>query len=88
MKRTGHERATPEKQLGILAMRFRGTRIEAERQQVADDYARTVTKLIKRKKGWDEIPSLEDQLPDEWMPEEFFEHWKLTPPNHRAGRAG
>jgi hypothetical protein len=60
--------------LGSLAMRFRGTRSEAERRAIADDYAQTVGRLI-RSGHWDDCPAPEDQLPDEWMPKMFAEFW-------------
>jgi hypothetical protein len=75
------------KQLSILAMQFRGTRDEAKRITIARAYALAVDELVASKK-WQQIPPLEDQLPDEWMPEAFFEHWSLTPPPRRAGRTG
>jgi hypothetical protein len=34
------------------------------------------------------IPTLEDQLPEEWMPREVFEFWGLEAPERRAGRTG
>jgi len=60
--------------LGVLAMRFRGTRRDAGRQDIARDYSQTVQRLIESG-SWNEMPALEDQLPDEWMPEAFFEYW-------------
>ena len=77
----------PAKQLSILAMQFRGTKDEAERIAIARAYSQAVDQLIAGKK-WRLIPPLEDQLPDEWMPETFFEHWSLSPPPRRAGRKG
>jgi hypothetical protein len=74
---------SPEKQLCILAREFRGTRDEQQRTGIAREYAKTVQRLIKRK-NWDEIPPLEDQLPDEWMPDAFFTHWSLRPPIRRT----
>ena len=68
----------PAKRLSILAMQFRGTRDKVERQSIAVAYAHVVGELIASKK-WRSIPPLEDQLPDEWMPETFFEHWSLKP---------
>jgi hypothetical protein len=38
--------AQDEERLGALAMKFRGTRREAERQDIARDYAQTVERLI------------------------------------------
>jgi hypothetical protein len=72
-------------QLGIFAMKFRGTRDEAERAAIAQAYSQAVDRLIASKK-WRSIPPLEDQLPDEWMPESFFQHWSLSPPSRRTGR--
>jgi hypothetical protein len=68
-------------------MQFRGARDEAERASIARAYQEAVAELIDGKK-WRQMPSLEDQLPDEWMPEAFFEHWSLSPPPRRAGRKG
>jgi hypothetical protein len=75
----------PEKQLCILAREFRGTRDEQQRVAIASEYAKAVKRLIKSK-SWDEIPTLEDQLPDEWMPDDFFTHWSLRPPIRRTAR--
>jgi hypothetical protein len=69
----------PEKQLSILAREFRGTRDQQQRAVIAEKYAHAVGQLIASKK-WKRIPPLEDQLPDEWMPKDFFQHWSLTPP--------
>lgn len=63
-----------EDHLGSLAMRFRGTRREDERRAIADEYARTVDRLI-RSGQWNECPSPEDQLPDAWMPQAFEDYW-------------
>ena len=79
------KKVPPARQLGILAMRFRGTRDEAERVSIAEEYAQAVDQLIASKK-WRLIPPLEDQLPDEWMPARFFAHWSLSPPPPRARR--
>jgi hypothetical protein len=63
-----------EERLGGLAMRFRGTRCEADRRAIARDYTQTVERLI-RSESWREMPPPEDQLPDDWMPEAFFTYW-------------
>ena len=63
-----------EERLAYLAMHFRGTRDEAERRATAQEYAETVHRLIASGK-WEESPTPEEQLPDEWMPREFFEVW-------------
>ena len=60
--------------LGILAMKFRGTRHDAERRNIAKDYSQTVERLIQSG-SWQEMPPPEDQLPDDWMPEAFFDYW-------------
>jgi hypothetical protein len=80
MDKKGEKKVPPMKQLGILAMQFRGTRDEAERTSIAKAYSEAVAQLIASKKWW-WLPPLEDQLPDEWMPERFFEYWSLTPPS-------
>lgn len=63
-----------EECLGELAMRFRGTRRNVERQGIAKDYSQTVERLIQSG-SWREMPAPEDQLPDDWMPKAFFEYW-------------
>jgi hypothetical protein len=60
--------------LGLLAMDFRGERDDAKRRQIADEYARAVDRLIKSG-NWQEMPSPEDQLPDECMPPNFYDYW-------------
>lgn len=87
MKRAGQKRTPPEKILGILAMQFRGTRDEAERDVIAEEYSRTVSQLIESRK-WKRIPPLEDQLPDERLPKAFFDYWEIpySPESTRNGR--
>jgi hypothetical protein len=63
-----------ERLLGELAMRFRGTRDDAERQSLVEQHARTVHRLIDSG-AWVECPPPEDQLPDDCMPPEFWQHW-------------
>ena len=70
-----------ETQLGLLAMRFRSTRDESERDKVTAQYRHVVEKLIASGK-WIEMPAFEDMLPDERMPEAFFKFWSIpVPPN-------
>lgn len=66
--------AQEEQRLSSLAMQFRGTREDAQRRAIADDYGETVRRLIDTRQ-WNEVPPLEDQLPPDWMPPEFFDHW-------------
>ncbi len=63
-----------QEHLGRLAMKFRGTRIDADRREIARDYAEAVDRLIASG-SWSEMPAFEDQLPDDWMPEAFFGYW-------------
>jgi hypothetical protein len=56
-----------------LARRFRSTRDEAARHTIAKEYAQTVDRLIQTG-TWEEMPGPEDQLPDEWMPQAFFDY--------------
>ena len=74
-----------ETQLGLLAMRFRGTRDESERAKVAADYRYVVDKLIASGK-WEEMPTFEDMLPDERMPKAFFKFWSIPVPHNLDGR--
>jgi hypothetical protein len=85
MKNKQQKKVPPAKQLSILAMRFRCTRDEAERNSIAKAYSQAVDELVAGQK-WRLIPPLEDQLPDEWMPEKFFEHWSLSPPRRAEGK--
>jgi len=66
-------------------MRFRSTRDESERDQVAADYECVVDRLIASGK-WEEMPSFEDMLPDERMPKVFFKFWSIPVPHSRNGR--
>jgi hypothetical protein len=63
-----------EHHLGELAMKFRATRRDSKRRDIAKDYSQTVTRLIQTGR-WRDMPPLEDQLPDDWMPAEFIEFW-------------
>lgn len=74
-----------ETQLGLLAMRFRRTRDESERDKVAADYECVVDRLIASGK-WEEMPPFEDMLPDERMPRAFFKFWSIPVPHSRNGR--
>ena len=60
--------------LGILAMKFRSTRRDAERRDIAKEYSQTVERLINSC-SWHEMPAPEDQLPGDWMPQAFFDYW-------------
>lgn len=71
-------------QLGLLAMRFRGSRDEAERAEIAEAYGRAVVELIESGK-WKEMPAFEDMLPDERMPQAFYNFWSIPSP-HGEGR--
>ena len=62
------------RQLGALAMRFRGTRDETARRAIAAEYAQEVQRLIETG-NWSEAPAFEDMLPDEWMPRAFYAYW-------------
>jgi hypothetical protein len=84
MGRARQKKIPPEKMLGALAMRFRGTRDAAERAAVAGEYAAVVTRLIEGGK-WKEMPSFEDMLPDEEMPRAFFDYWGIPCPHQQGG---
>ena len=55
-------------------MRFRGTRNVEKRQAIAKEYAQTVERLIASG-TWEAMPTFEDQLPDDGMPEAFLDYW-------------
>ena len=73
-KECGNAQWQDEECLGKLAMTFRSTRDGSIRTMIAKDYSAVVLRLIQRGR-WEEIPGFEDQLPDEWMPKEFFAYW-------------
>ena len=52
-------------------MDFRGERDPKRRKAIAAEYRKTLQELIKNK-NWSEMPGPEDQLPDEFMPEDFL----------------
>jgi hypothetical protein len=87
MKLAGSKTIPPQKLLGLLAMEFRSTRDDKVRTEIAKSYSVAVDQLINAGR-WREIPSLEDQLPDEWMPNAFFKFWKLNPPTRHVERKG
>jgi len=62
------------KSLGILAIKFRATRPDTERQSIARDYSQAVERLMNSG-CWQEMPAFDDQLPDDWMPRAFFDYW-------------
>ena len=62
------------RQLGALAMRFRGTSDEPVRRAIAAEYTQEVQRLIETG-NWSEAPAFEDMLPDEWMPRAFYAYW-------------
>jgi hypothetical protein len=64
-----------QQELGKLALKFRGSRSAAEEQEIARQYEQTVEKLV-RSGTWDEVPGPEDQLPENLMPNAFFDYWK------------
>jgi hypothetical protein len=73
-----------ETRLGLLAMQFRSTRDESERDQVAKVYEHVVDQLIASGK-WEEMPAFEDMLPDERMPKAFFTFWSIPVPHDSDG---
>jgi hypothetical protein len=85
MKRARQEQIPPETMLAILALRFRSTRDEAERDTITQDYAAAVTRLIQSGK-WKAMPTFENQLPDERMPRAFFDYWEIPCPHDESGR--
>jgi hypothetical protein len=85
MNYKGQASVPPAKQLCILAREFRSTRDLQQRVSIAKAYAEAVNQLIDSNK-WRSIPPLEDQLPDEWMPDAFFTHWGLRLPEREPGK--
>jgi hypothetical protein len=87
MRQTRRPNVPPETQLGLLAMRFRSAPDELERDKAAAEYEHVVDKLIASGK-WEEMPTFEDMLPDERMPEAFFKFWSIPAPGNRNGMNG
>ena len=84
MKRARQKPIPLETMLGILAMRFRGTRDERERDAITREYAAVVTRLIESGK-WKAMPTFENQLPDERLPRAFFDYWEIPCPHEQDG---
>jgi hypothetical protein len=80
MGQTRQKKISLEAQLGHLAMQFRSAGSDAERTAVAGCYEHAVKQLI-RCGEWKEMPPFEDMLPDEWLPEAFFEYWSIPSPH-------
>lgn len=74
MSRAPFDVSEEEMELSRLAMRFRHDRDESVRREVAAEYAKVVDRLIASG-TWNEIPSPEDQLPDDYMPKAFDDYW-------------
>ena len=87
MRKSQHQEKPPETQLGLLAMRFRSTRDESERDKAAAEYGHVVDQLIASGQ-WEEMPAFEDMLPDERIPEAFFKFWSIPAPGNRNGLNG
>ena len=84
MRQSRQPRIPLETQLGLLAMRFRSSRDESERDKVAAEYKYVVDQLIANGE-WEEMPAFEDMLPDERMPKAFFEFWSIPVPRNPNG---
>ena len=54
------------------------------RAAVADEYAEVVARLIESGK-WKDMPTFEDQLPDERLPKAFFDYWEIPCPHEPIG---
>jgi hypothetical protein len=84
MKRARQRQVPPETMLGILAMRFRSTRDEGERDAITQRYAAVAARLIESGK-WEATPTFENQLPDERLPRAYFDYWGIPCPNEQDG---
>jgi hypothetical protein len=69
--------------LGLLAAEYRGTRDKSERVRISAEYAVVVDRLIKSG-TWTEMPSSEDMLPDEDMPQAFWDYLFSDEPDRIA----
>ncbi len=85
MKGTQQPAMPLDAKLGLLAMQFRSTRNAPERAKVAKAYGEVVQQLIESGQ-WEEMPSFEELLPVEWMPDAFFKHWSLRRPQRPVGK--
>jgi hypothetical protein len=84
-KQSRQPKISLETQLGLLAMQFRSTRDESERNKVVAAYKQVVDKLIGSGK-WEVMPTFEDMLPDERMPKAFFKFWSIPVPHQPDGQ--
>jgi hypothetical protein len=84
MKRARQKQVPPETMLSILAMRFRGTRDEGERDAITQEYAAVVMRLIESGK-WKVMPTFENQLLDDRLPRAFFDYWEIPCPHEQNG---
>ncbi len=57
---------------GRLAREFRGNKDKLARKQIAQEYG----KAFRKEFDPNDWPAFEDMLPDEYMPNEFFEALK------------
>jgi hypothetical protein len=76
--------AKDHEHLRNLAYEFRGTDDASRRKDIKDDYALTVRRLVASGR-WTEMPSPEEQLPSELMPEAYYD-FLYRGPETRAGR--
>jgi len=63
-----------EMRFAQLVSQFHHARSDEERRLIANEYACLVFQLIESG-SWDQAPSWENWLPDEWMPQAFFDYW-------------
>ncbi len=80
MRQSRQQTMPLETQLGLLAMRFRNTRVGSERDKVAASYGHVVEQLIASG-NWEEMPAFEDLLPQGYMPYAFFKFWSIHLPH-------
>lgn len=66
-----------EDKLGWIAMKFRGNHKPGDQEEAIKEYAQVVIELVESG-TWAEIPTFEDMLPDEHMPEIFFTYWGIS----------
>ena len=75
-----HYARTDAERLGDLAGDFRSDWEEGARCRIAAEYAEVVDRLIAGG-DWDEAPSIEAWLPDEYMPKAFYDYWMSDDPD-------
>lgn len=70
----GQKYTDRNQELFRLACKFRSHKDKKDRDQIAEEYAKEVDRLIASNL-WDYAPSFDEMLPSDYMPKSFDEYW-------------